>query len=304
MKKSLLALTFAASLGLAACSNPADEVVVSTEFGDITQGEFYNEIKALAGPALLEQVVISKILSEKYEVTDEQVDEMLQSYKDQYADQFDSLLAMNGYTEATFKDSLRFQLLQQEATKDVEITDEEINNYYEQTKYELNARHILVQTAEEAQAIYEELRADGDFAAIAKEKSQDPASGEKGGDLGWFTVGTMVTEFNDAAYALEKDEISQPVQSSHGYHIIQLMDKREVADVKPLEEVKEEITQKIKEQKAMNTDWATVEARLLKEAKIDIKDKDLSSAFADPNATDEEGTVEEDKEEDKKEDSK
>ena len=60
MKKSLVALTLAASLGLAACSNPSDEVVVSTSYGDITQGQFYDQIKSIAGTQLLEEVVIKQ----------------------------------------------------------------------------------------------------------------------------------------------------------------------------------------------------------------------------------------------------
>jgi len=279
MKKSLVALTLAASLGLAACSNPADEVVVSTSYGEITQGQFYDEIKAIAGTQLLEEVVIKQILAEKYEVTEEAIEERVQEFKDQLGENFDAQVAMAGYNDETFKDFIKFQLLQEEALKDVEVTDEEVKAYYEQASQELEASHILVESAEEAQAIYEELRAGGDFAAIATEKSKDPGSAAQGGALGWFTVGTMVPEFNDAAYALEVGEISEPVQSQHGYHIIKLTNKRAVEGYGTLEEEKENITEALKEQKAATTDWATVEARLIEEAKVEIKDEDLKSAF-------------------------
>lgn len=284
MKKSLVVLTLATSLGLAACSNPSEEVVVSTSIGDITQGEFYEEIKELAGPSLLEQVVMNKILNEKYEATDEEVQKQFDTYKEQYAENFESVLAMNGFTEKTFKDSIRFQILQQKAAEDVEVTDEEINKYYEQGKYELRVRHILVETAEEARALYEKIKAGEDFAKLAKENSIDPGSAENGGELDWFTVGTMVTEFNDTAYDLEVNEVSEPVQSQHGFHIIQLLEKREVADYASLEDQKDKIKETIKAQKASNTDWATVEARLLKEVKIDIKDEDLKNAFSSNEA--------------------
>lgn len=293
MKKSLVVLTLATSLGLAACSNPSEEVVVSTSIGDITQGEFYEEIKELAGPSLLEQVVMNKILNEKYEATDEEVQKQFDTYKEQYAENFESVLAMNGFTEKTFKDSIRFQILQQKAAEDVEVTDEEINKYYEQGKYELRVRHILVETAEEARALYEKIKAGEDFAKLAKENSIDPGSAENGGELDWFTVGTMVTEFNDTAYDLEVNEVSEPVQSQHGFHIIQLLEKREVADYASLEDQKDKIKDTIKAQKAGSTDWATVEARLLKEVKIDIKDEDLKSAFSSNEA---EGEKEEEKE--------
>lgn len=279
MKKSLVALALTASLGLAACSNPADEVVVSTSYGEITQGQFYDEIKSIAGTQLLEEVVIKQILTEKYEVTDEEVDTRIQEFKDQMGDQFEAQLQMYGYTDKTFADFVKFQLLQEKAIKDFDVTDEEIKAYYDQASQELEASHILVESAEEAQAIYEEIRAGGDFAAIATEKSQDPGSAAQGGALGWFSVGKMVQEFNDAAYALEVGEVSQPVQSQHGYHIIKLTNKRAVEGFGTLEEEKEAIAEQIKEQKAATIQWETVEASLIENAKVEVKDEDLKAAF-------------------------
>lgn len=292
MKKSVLALTLAASFGLAAC-NSGKEVVVSTTYGDITKDEFYEEVKSLAGTALLEQVVMDKILSEKYKVTDEEIKKELETYKAQYGDQFESLLSANGLTEETFKESLRFQLLQRKATEDVEVTDKEIKEYYEQGKYELNGRHILVATKEEADAIVKQLKEGADFAKLAKEKSTDTGSGANGGELGWFTVGKMVKPFNDAAYALKLNTISEPVQSEFGYHIIEIKEKREVKDYGTLKEKKDEIKDAIKAQKAQSANWDEIEAKLLEEAKIDVKDEDLKGAFGKADAEDK-------KEEDKK----
>ena len=84
MKKTIFALTVAASIGLAACSNPGDEVVVSTSVGDITQEEFYNSMKDIAGDQLLQQVVVEQILNDKYKVTDEEIEEELKGVKEQY----------------------------------------------------------------------------------------------------------------------------------------------------------------------------------------------------------------------------
>lgn len=276
MKKTIFALTLAASIGLAACSNPGDEVIVSTANFEMTQDEFYNEIKNLAGEQLLQQVVLEKILNDKYEVTDEEIQAEYDAAAEQYGDQFKTLLEANGLTEETFKQNIRFNLLQQKAQDEVEISDEEIQAYYDQAKYELNARHILVETEEEAKAIIEELKNGADFAQLAKEKSVDTGSGAEGGELGWFSVGTMVTEFNDAAYALELKTVSEPVKSDFGYHIIEVKEKREVEGYGTLEEKKEEIRQQLKEQKA---DWATIQEQLLEEAEIDVKDEDLKDAF-------------------------
>lgn len=276
MKKTLFAVTFAASLGLAACSNPGDEVVVKTAVGDITQDEFYKEIKDIAGEQLLQQVVIEKILNDKYEVTDEEVQKQYDTYAEQYGDQMAAVLEANGLTEESFKQNIRFSLLQEKAKAEVEVSDEEVKAYYDQASKELHARHILVATEEEANEIVKKLKDGGDFAEIAKEKSTDTASAAEGGDLGWFTVGTMVEEFNDAAYALELNTISEPVKSDFGYHIIEVLEKRDVEGYGTLEEKKEEITETIRNEKA---DWATIQAKLVKDAKVEVKDKDLKDTF-------------------------
>ncbi|MCM3388610.1 peptidylprolyl isomerase [Ureibacillus chungkukjangi] len=276
MKKPLLALTLATSVfALAACSNSGDDVVVSTTYGDITKDQFYEEIKTLAGKALLEQVVVEQVLENNYKVSDEEITEQFNSVKEQYGESFEAILAQNGLTEETFKENVRFQLLQEKATKDVEVTDEEIENYYNQAKYELNARHILVADEETAYTVVEKLKAGGDFAALAKEYSSD-SSASNGGELGWFTVGTMVPEFNDAAYALELNQVSEPVQSEFGYHIIEVTDKREVENYGTLEEKKEEIKESIA---ATKGDLTAKITDLLKDAKVDIKDEDLKAAL-------------------------
>ncbi|HWK21699.1 MAG TPA: peptidylprolyl isomerase [Ureibacillus sp.] len=282
MKKPLLALTLATSVfALAACGNSGDEVVVSSEYGDITKDQFYDEIKSLAGNALLEQVVIEQVLENNYKVTDDEIDEQFNSVKEQYGDSFKDVLAQNGLTEDTFRDNVKFQLLQEKATKDVKVTDEEIENYYNQAKYELNARHILVADEKTANEVIEKLNAGEDFAALAKEYSTDGSASE-GGELGWFTVGSMVDEFNDAAYALELNEISKPVQTEYGYHVIQVTDKREVKDYGTLEEKKDEIKDAIAAKKG---DFTAKVSELLKKADVKIKDKDLKDALATYSAT-------------------
>jgi parvulin-like peptidyl-prolyl isomerase len=90
------------------------------------------------------------------------------------------------------------------------------------------ARHILVDTEEEAQEIYQLLQEGADFAELARTRSKDTGSGANGGDLGWFGPGAMVPEFEQAAFGLEVGEISEPVQSEFGYHIIQLIARQEL----------------------------------------------------------------------------
>ena len=89
---------------------------------------------------------------------------------------------------------------------------------------EISARHILVPTEDEAKAALKRVKGGEDFAKVADEVSKDP--GSKGGDLGWFTKDRMVPEFGEAAYKLSKGQISDPVKSQFGWHVIKLEDKR------------------------------------------------------------------------------
>jgi peptidyl-prolyl cis-trans isomerase C len=115
-----------------------------------------------------------------------------------------------------------------------QVTEEAVRKEYDafvaqfKPQEEIHARHILVETKEEADAIEAELKAGGDFAAIAQEKSIDPGSGANGGDLGFFGKGMMVPEFETAAFAIANPgDVSEPVQSQFGWHIIKLEEKRQ-----------------------------------------------------------------------------
>ncbi|MCB1516692.1 MAG: peptidylprolyl isomerase [Hyphomicrobiaceae bacterium] len=111
------------------------------------------------------------------------------------------------------------------------VTDDQVKAAYDdyvasapQTE-EVRARHILVNTEEEAKAVLDELNNGKDFAELAQEKSIDPGAAN-GGDLGYFTKGQMVQPFEDAAFALEVGQVSQPIQTQFGWHIIKLEDRR------------------------------------------------------------------------------
>lgn len=124
------------------------------------------------------------------------------------------------------------------------VTDEELRPEYEaqvaQMPKEYHARHILVDDQARAEAITRQLQAGGDFAKAAEKDSKDP-SGKNGGDLGWFTLDTMVKPFSDAVAALEPGQMTAaPVQSQFGWHIIKLEESR-VSEAPPFEEVKDRV---------------------------------------------------------------
>ena len=111
------------------------------------------------------------------------------------------------------------------------VTDDAMHKVYDDAikqmpaEEEVHARHILVPTEDEAKAIEVELKKGADFATLAKEKSKDPGAAE-GGDLGYFTKDQMVPEFADVAFKLDKGQISDPVKTQFGWHIIKVEDKR------------------------------------------------------------------------------
>jgi len=111
------------------------------------------------------------------------------------------------------------------------ITDAAMHQVYDdavkqmQPEQEVHARHILVASEDEAKAVADQLKKGADFAALAKEKSKDPG-GANGGDLGYFTKDQMVPEFAEVAFKLDKGQVSDPIHTQFGWHIIKVEDKR------------------------------------------------------------------------------
>jgi peptidyl-prolyl cis-trans isomerase D len=166
-----------------------------------------------------------------------------------------------------------FVLLDKDAENQVTVSPAEIQRYYNDNldQYRMpdraRARHILIATpagpdgkpdpkqAEQARAkaedVLKQVRAGGNFTELAKKYSEDPGSKNNGGELGWTTKGQMVPEFEKVAFAQNPGQISDLVQTSFGFHIIQTEEK-ELARVKPVSEVKDEIEKNLKAQKVAN----------------------------------------------------
>ncbi|MFZ5885816.1 MAG: peptidylprolyl isomerase [Chloroflexota bacterium] len=144
----------------------------------------------------------------------------LEGFQTQYTDTVDRFKSY-GVSEATLRDVYRNNILRQKLqdaiAADLPTSEEQVW-----------ARHILVDTESEAVAIVQLLKNGSDFARLAKEFSKDTGSGAQGGDLGWFGRGVMVPEFENAAFSQPIGEIGEPVKTQFGYHIIQVLDRREL----------------------------------------------------------------------------
>lgn len=143
------------------------------------------------------------------------------------------------------------QLLEKEIEAKAKVTDQDVKDYYEKHKDELSAisqiraSHILLKTEEEAKKIIARVKKGEDFAAIAKKSSIDPGSAQNGGDIGYFSSGQMVPEFESAAAKLKVGEVSSdPVKTKFGYHVIKVTDKKQGKPVE-FEKIKNVLFQRI-----------------------------------------------------------
>jgi len=153
---------------------------------------------------------------------------------------------------------------------------------------EVHARHILVATEDEAKAVKAELDGGKPFEVLAMEKTTDPSGKQNGGDLGFFSKGMMVPEFEAVAFTLEPGKISDPVQSQFGWHIIKVEEKRMSAPP-PIEQVQQQLGQQV-----MFKAFDESVAALKKDAKLDIPDAALAAAVkkqSEPQAEGAAGTA-------------
>ncbi|WP_281273759.1 peptidylprolyl isomerase [Biomaibacter acetigenes] len=152
-------------------------------------------------------------------------------------DALDNYLKQQGMDWKSFEKLLQDQLiinnLKEKLTANVKVSDEDVKKYFDSNKDmfklpspEIRASHILVPTEDEANKVLAEIKAGEDFAELARKYSTDPGSKDKGGDLGYFGKGKMVPEFEKAAFALKQGEVSQPVKTQFGYHIIKVTGER------------------------------------------------------------------------------
>ena len=223
-------------------SGSAQDNVVARINGEvITKDELYDILVAQSGKEALDSLISNKIIDLELKkkglaVAQADVDAELQSMIVEYGGQesFNQALASYGYTENDIKKNIKMNL---SATKlvgaDVVVTDEEMKTYFNENKAsfdapeQVNASHILVADEQTAKDVKAKLTAGGDFAALAKEYSTDESNKDNGGNLGFFSRGDMVAEFENAAFSSKIGDISEPVKTEFGYHIIKVIEKKE-----------------------------------------------------------------------------
>jgi len=232
----------------------------------------YASIKSQAVTLLVQQAEReAKAKDLGIEISDKQVDARLKQIKQQYfqgkESTYKSQLKKQGLTETQVRSDIRAQLISEElfkkVTTDVKVSDGEVHKYYVEhgTEYQQpesrSVRHILVKKKALADSIYSQLQGGGDFAKLAKKYSLDTVSAAQGGKYE-AVKGRSVAPFDKVAFALKKDEVSKPVKTQYGWHVIQALTAVKPAGKTPEKQVAEQIRQQLlttKKNDAVNS-WA------------------------------------------------
>lgn len=295
MKKWALPLSLAAGvLALSGCGDSEGNVIATSKAGDVTDMELYAEMKDKYGPQMeqaLQELMQKKVLSDKYEVSDEELDKEVETAKEQLGDQYEMFLAQYGLDEDGFKEFLKLELLREKAAlADVKVTDAEVQEYYDAWQPDINVSHILVEDEAKAKEIKQQLADGGDFAELAKENSTDPGSAENGGSLGWIDNAgraQFVPEFTEALGTLKVNEVSEPIKSDYGYHIIKITEQKEKGS---FEDLKDQMTEELKKTKVDSTALQTKLDEEMEAADVKVEDEDFKGAFEAEETAPAEGT--------------
>lgn len=263
-----------------------DPVVAVVNGEKIKRSELYSALYLQSGRDTLDSLITERLILQEgkkcgISVSDEEIDAEIDSVVGEYfmgdEEQFNSYLEQQGYSVDLFRDDLRVNLMAKKiVTADLEISEEEAREYFKenQEKFDIpeqvKARHILVETEEEARKMISRLEKGEDFAELAKKYSQDPGSKEQGGDLGFFSRGEMAKEFEEAAFALKDGERSAPVKTYHGYHVIETLEHKEGRAV-TYEEVEDKVKEAIRDEQIPLLLQELI-TRLRTEALIDYRD--------------------------------
>jgi parvulin-like peptidyl-prolyl isomerase len=236
------------------------------------------------------------------EVTEKQIDARLEQIQKQYFGgdkaKYEKQLKEQGLSDTQVRNDIRAQIVSEkifaQVTRDVKVTDDAVEKYYNENKEQYSqpesrdVRHILVKTKAQADDLVAQLENGGDFAALAKQHSTDTGSKENGGKL-TISRGQTVAPFDKTAFALKKGDVSPPVKTEFGFHIIEALSDVKPAKTTPLKDVKESIRQQLVQTKKNETMTKWVD-----DLKKDYEDKvSYAAGFNPPPATSTGATTEE-----------
>ncbi|WP_315970101.1 foldase protein PrsA [Bacillus tuaregi] len=271
-KKTVMTIAGAAVILLAVIFGTAfskKDVIASVEGSPITKDELYDALVKQYGTSTISYLIDNKIVEQEAEkenitISEEEIEKEMQTYIDANGGEeaFNNAIEQSGVTKKDIeKEIINYLSIVKLLESNIEITDEEIETYFEENKESYNepeqveASHILVVDETTANEVKEKLTAGEDFAELAKEYSTDASNAENGGELGFFSRGEMAEAFEETAFSMNKGDISDPVQTDFGFHILKVTDKKEAKEAM-LADYKKEIKQTIFDQK-LQTEYST-----------------------------------------------
>ncbi len=201
-------------------------------------------------------------------ITNKDINKEIENIKKMFPSEkeFEDALKKQNMDEDDLRNNIEKNLLlekvKEKVVGDIKITDKDVKEYYDKNKdqfkvgNQVKVAHILVKDEKTAKTVKEDLDKGGDFVELAKKHSTDTANKDKGGDLGWITKEQVVPEFGNKAFSMKIGEISDPVKTEFGFHIIRVDDTKQ-ASTKSLEEVKDVIKAQLTEEKKSKkfNDW-------------------------------------------------
>jgi len=247
---------------------------------------------------VLEQMISYRLIaqeaaSRKIDVSEQEVDSRLAVFKAHFGseDDFNKALAAQALTLETFRDQTRSEmqmtkLLETEVDSKIDIQPQDVTAFYESNPDQfkeperVRASHILIMVPPDgdtsakdtarskAQDVLKRIRAGGDFAALAKEHSEDPSNAGQGGDLGYFSRGQMVEPFEKAAFSIQPGELSDVVETPFGFHVIKVADRQEGRTL-PLDEVRAQLEEFLRNRERQERTSAFVDT-LKKKGQVDV----------------------------------
>ena len=299
MKKRFLALAIVLGTGLlSGCTNAGEKTAVSYKGGTISEQEVMDSLKKMQGAdSAVQQLIVYQVFEDKYgdDVSTKEIDSQYDQTKKQLGDSFDSQLKSAGYTEQTFKDSIKQSLAFQEGLKKhIKLTDEDLKTAWESFHPEVEAQIIQVASEDDAKDVKKAADKGDDFSKLAKDKSTDTTTKEDGGKVKFdSTTTTVPAEVKEAAFKLKDGQVSDVITSTNAstytteYYVVKMVKNQNKGN--DMDKYKKELKEIATDTKLSDSTFQNkVIGEVLKDANVKIKDKDFEndlSTFTSDSST-------------------
>ncbi|BDP49120.1 foldase protein PrsA [Enterococcus faecium] len=291
MKKRFLALAIVLGTGLlSGCTNAGEKTAVSYKGGTISEQEVMDSLKKMQGAdSAVQQLIVYQVFEDKYgdDVSTKEIDSQYDQTKKQLGDSFDSQLKSAGYTEQTFKDSIKQSLAFQEGLKKhIKLTDEDLKTAWESFHPEVEAQIIQVASEDDAKDVKKAADKGDDSSKLAKDKSTDTTTKEDGGKVKFdSTTTTVPAEVKEAAFKLKDGQVSDVITSTNAstynteYYVVKMVKNQNKGN--DMDKYKKELKEIATDTKLSDSTFQNkVIGEVLKDANVKIKDKDFENVLS------------------------